>query len=319
MRNRILIGCILLWFAGRCAAQEDLFPLMRRKILTTELVFQTWRIQGDNFPVSQVALPLMLGIPINEQIQLTFTHIPAYSWRSTVKLSGLSDTWAQGNYMAKNERWMVNAGLGVPTGKTRLNNEAFGLTTGLLSRSIFRFRLPVYGQGFSAKAGGMIAYPIGTSVVLGLGGQFQLYTSYKPVQYSYTYRSGNETVVRNVEQSYRPGNAGTVQAGADIQVGSNTKLMLDAQYTHYGRDMLEDQQIYMSGGRWIVDAGFFYQYNQQYLTGKLTFRQKGKHQYLSGIEFQEAEKRLDVDGGTVREWRILFFGGRPLLFEKRKR
>ena len=132
-----------------------------------------WRVQGINDPVSQAAFPFVLLYPIGDRFSLTVTHTPAVSWwYEGSRLYGLSDTWMQGTLTFWDEKAMLNLGLGVPTGKTRLNRTEYEMTFRFLSRNIFGYHVPAYGQGLSGKVGLGFAFPISESFILGLGGQY---------------------------------------------------------------------------------------------------------------------------------------------------
>jgi hypothetical protein len=288
--------------------QLSLFPQEKQTYLWTEGSFQMWRIQGSAYAVSQVAFPLTLYVPFSDKFSMTMTHIPAYSKWGDHVLKGLSDTWVQGTYLAGNEKWMLNLGMGVPTGKTRLNNTEMELTQTMLTRNIYAFRLPVYGQGFCLKAGGAAAYPLTPKVVLGLGGQVLMHSPYHPMSYSYSYGSGSQSVVKQSDVKYRPGNEITVQLGVDYLVGENTKFMLDGIVTQYGRDVLDGNEIYGSGHKILVLGGVYYQYDEQYLLGVLTYRKRGKHELLRGVEFTKADKNLNGNQiETEIVWKAIAF------------
>ncbi|HEX9934022.1 MAG TPA: hypothetical protein VGB38_02395 [bacterium] len=309
MRSKWMwIGC-LASLATVVQGQQSILPTERQSTLWTHGCFQMWRVQYAHYAISQVSFPLALYIPLHDQINLNVSTIPAISaWGSAYKLNGLSDTWVQGTYMGRNEKWMANLGMGIPTGKTRLTNDEMTFTTEILSQNMFNFRVPIYGGGFCVKAGGGLAYPIMEKLVLGVGGQYVVHTPYHPVRYSYTYRSQYGIAERTADLKYKPGNEIALQLGFDWKAGETTKTMFDVQYSVYGKDRLEGESIYGSGPKVAVNAGFFHQYDEQFVWVHLTYRVKGKHELLNGLEFVAAEKNLNGDQielGVV--WKALPF------------
>ncbi len=285
----------LLLFPVLAGGQISLFPQEDQAYIWTEGCLQMWRIQGSVNAVSQVAFPLTLYVPFTDQISMTMTHIPAYSKWGDHVLKGFSDTWVQGTYLGGNDRWMLNLGMGIPTGKTRLDNTEMELTQNMLTRSIYAFRLPVYGQGFCFKAGAAMAYPLTPKLVLGLGGQVLLRSPYFPMSYSYSYSSAGQTTVKQTDVKYKAGNEAVVQLGLDYRAGENTKLMLDGIVTQYGRDMLDGNEIYGSGLKTLFTGGVYHQYDELYVLGLLTYRKSGKHELLQGLEFARADRNLNGD------------------------
>lgn len=309
MRFKLFVTGLILSAPILSFAQEDVIPLEKQATLSTGISYQMWRIQGSEYTVTQVAFPMILYVPLRDRFSLTVTHIPALSqWGRDYKIRGLSDTWVQGTFLSGNEKWMLNLGMGVPTGKTRLNNSEMVLSQSIISQDMFRFRLPIYGQGFCLKAGGAFAYPVMEKLVLGIGGQYLMHTAYHPIQYSYFFRSGNAILEKTADIQYKPGNETTVQAGLDFSPGENTKFMLDGVFTHYDKDILENTKTYGSGAKISFHGGVYYQYNEQFIWGFATYRLKGKHELMRGLNFESADKNLNgprMETGFV--WKIIAF------------
>jgi hypothetical protein len=305
--NNRWMGFLIL-FPLLAEGQLSLFPQEKQTYLWTEGSFQMWRIQGAVNAVTQVAFPFTLYVPFSDKLSMTVNHVPAYAKWGEYSLKGLSDTWVQGTYLAGSEKWMLNLGMGLPTGKTRLNNTEMLLTQTMLTRNIYAFRLPVYGQGFCVKAGGAAAYPVTPQFILGVGGQVLMHTAYHPMSYSYTYGAAGQNVVKQSDIRYKPGNELTVQLGLDYRAGENTKFMLDGIVTQYGRDVLDGNEIYGSGHKVLVIGGLYYQYDEQYLLGSLTYRMRGKHELLQGVEFTKSDKNLNGDQiETEIVWKAIAF------------
>lgn len=273
-----LLPCVL-------SAQPDVSSREPVASLTTSCSVQMWRMEaGDHRVVNQVSFPVLLTAPVGRDIRLSIQHTPAMSrWYGRYKINGTSDTWIQGSYLHPNKTLLLNFGLGVPTGKTRLNNEEFELGQ-ILSQNFFRFSLPVYGQGLCARAGAAGAFPLGEKAVLGVGGQYLMRGRYNPVEYRYEF----DGIVKTADDPYEPGDEATAQVGLDVRLDDHFKLMADAEYTFYQKDMLGDKEIFQAGAKTTVGIGLYREFDRQYWMALFTARFNDKVQTLQGLKLEEA-------------------------------
>jgi hypothetical protein len=278
------------------SAQTEYFTNEPNGSITAGCAYQMWRTDGDSLgSVSQVSFPVTVTLPLSQAFQLTIVHTPALSkandlynlsYRSSakhdqLKINGLSDTWVQGAYLFPSGAAMVNFGLGLPTGKTGLTNVQFDLAK-QLSMNIFRYQVPVYGQGFCGRAGGAAAFPMGRTAVAGIGGQFLYHGKYNPISYSYDY-PGRVGTLAPYEPEYKPGNEVTVQAGLDLLLGEKFKLMVDLEVTAYQRDLLDGREVFKSGTRSLASVGMYHEFGQQFIMANVRYRIRGKHEYLDSL------------------------------------
>ena len=153
MRSRLSILWIIFLFIGRGFTQ-DAEPISQNlTYISTGVSLQMMRLQKQGAPLNQLSFPITLVFPVGHHIQMVISHTPAISsWADTtdIRISGLSDTWIQGAYIFWNEKAFFNIGVGVPTGKSQLNDREF-LLSQLLDDNIYRFRLPAYSQGLCRK------------------------------------------------------------------------------------------------------------------------------------------------------------------------
>jgi hypothetical protein len=303
-RLQALCLCMLLT-AGRAAAlDEPLENFSGGGMMTTGCSIQYWRVKGLERPkIYQVSFPVTLSMPVGQKVGLSLSTAAAFSKADDRnKVSSLSDTWVQGNFLiGKNA--LLNLGVGVPTGKVRLSNTEFTLITDVLSRNIYRFQVPVYGQGFCGRIGGAAAFPLGRSAILGLGAQYLMRSSYKPFQWHYEFsdtipvftpfqHDSITHVSRYLESPYRPGNEWSVLAGVDIRVGENTKLMFDADFTQYDKDLLDGSVVFKAGTKISGHAGVFTRFDERFFSADFTYRFRGKHEELVGLALEPYPKTL---------------------------
>lgn len=282
--------CIVLLTAGFASAQEEITGAQQTGLIQLGSHFQAWRLEHQSTPINQFSFPLLLAVPIGGRTRLMVSHKPAYTWwQNENRINGPSDTWAQLNVLLAEDRALLNIGMGLPTGKARLNNNQLVLSR-LLSRNIFRFSLPAYSQGFQMKAGLAGAYPLSERAILGVGAQYIRKGTYHPVEYTYSYDVGNQTYSTTYSPEYRAGDEVTGQIGLDIMAGPEIKLMFDLMFTRYGRDVLDGTEIFGSGQRLIAEGGAFYRYeDKKYIWGRLLYRMKGKNEIQQGFSLHEEE------------------------------
>ncbi len=292
-RTQFIVGFQLLLLAQLLFAQEEIIPVRRTPFLLIGTRFQTWRIQYENKPVNQINAPLSLIVPVSEKLQFQISNTPAVSWwQEKRSITGPSDTWIQGSLIVGDNLGIINLGVGTPTGKTELNNEQFLISQQFLSRNIFEFGLPVYGQGLTLKAGALFAQKISNQVILGVGGQYLAKGTYKPVQYNISYQAGNQVLTQTYSPKYRPGNEVSGQVGLDVLMTKDFKIMFDVMYTHYFRDLLEGEEIFGSGDKIILKSSAYYRYSDKYLWGQILYRYKGKNEIRPGFTFVDEQYRL---------------------------
>jgi len=280
--------------------------------ISTDCVYQLWQIDGDSLgSVSQVSFPVTLTLPLNSAVQLTIVHTPALSKANDIydknyrtrakhdqmKINGLSDTWVQGTYLFPNNVAMLNLGVGVPTGKTRLTNNQFDLAR-QLSLNLFRYQVPIYGQGFCGRAGGAASFPMGKTAVAGVGGQYLYRGKYHPISYTYAY-PGLVGPATPYDPEYKPGNEVTAQAGLDLLLGEKFKLMVDVEYTAYQRDMLGGKEVFKSGTRSLASVGLYRQFDQRFFMANVRYRIKGKHEFLDSLALNMQTSTRNLLGNQI--------------------
>ncbi|MBN1895448.1 hypothetical protein JW906_13185 [bacterium] len=291
----LLMGCL----AGTAAGQEELISYRRDAQISTGFSYQVFELGDRNF-LTQVAFPTSVMIPLQSWLQVSVLNTPAWTrWEDRGRkhtLSGVSDTWIQANAVLLQERLLVHAGVGIPTGSTRLDSMQFALTK-TLSQNFLRMALPVYGQRFCVSAGAITAFNLAEHSVLGIGVQHIRKAAYHPVRFVQNLQGGGRYIL---ERQYDPGDETSIHAGIDHQAGDNTKFMLDCMATLYQRDLLDGGDTYASGGRIMIDAGVFHRIRDQYLYGHVVYRQKGKNEILQGLKLEEEtlntnQSQLEID------------------------
>ncbi|HHS14440.1 MAG TPA: hypothetical protein ENN03_11840 [bacterium] len=293
-------------------AQEEVLPIHRRGYMQAGIKIQYWQQERVPYTSNQIVMPFSALLLLSENISMSISHNPAYSWKNVDEgFFGFSDTWIQINSILWQERLMLNFGLGLPTGKTRLDSTQFAITKEL-SQSIYRYHVPLYGQGLTGRLGFAMAFKVAAPLIVGFGGQFLYRAPFHPVQYIYGQSVGLEKIY---DKQFNPGEELSANAGLDLKLGEEMKLMLDIIYTHYWTDYLDNQVVFGAGDRISVNLGYFYRFANQYVWAYLAYRQRDKNSVLQGVSFMEEE----ISTGTYQldfdiAWRAMRMRGGEILF-----
>jgi hypothetical protein len=219
---------------GAGTAQNSFFQMEKNRLVAPGASIQYWKVEDD--AVQQLAIPLTLIVPVNEQLQLNLITSPAFSGyqsNGTINLNGLSDTRFSGSYLFGDDRFMATFGVSLPTGKHALKTDEL-LVANILALHALNFDVPILGQGLDATAGIVTAQRLGDRV-LGLGVGYLMRGAFEPVE--------NATV------KYNAGDEVNVTAALDQPLGRKNKLMIDANYTVYGSDTVEGTEVFKAGNR----------------------------------------------------------------------
>ncbi|MBN1782124.1 hypothetical protein JW948_13410 [bacterium] len=304
-----ILYIVLSTVAGSAFAQEYMQPSKGSGYVNLGVSYQQWTAEDQDTSLNQTAAPLLCFYPVNANWFLTATNTPATASWGDSSVSGLSDTWLRVTYVSADERWMINMGVGAPTGKTELTAAEYMITR-QLSENILRFRLPNYGQGLSAKVGAGMTFPMQGGTVLGLGANYIL-------KQPYSLWSG-------LDSEYDPGDEINIVGGVSMPVQDKGKWSLDLVYTMYTEDLYNDEKMLEAGDKILISSTLAYRLNPGFLYASLRYRQRGKNDlYLPGNAQDDSEKiskktigdQIETDGlWEFTQWPE---GGLSLLWDGR--
>ncbi|MCU0642768.1 MAG: hypothetical protein MUC94_00680 [bacterium] len=276
--RKICIIILLLFVLAEMA-----YPQANGGMIKTGIVLQKWTIDGVQDPISEGTFPIELIYPVRENFNLQVSHSPALSRFGSSNLSGLSDTWVRSTYSLPDNRTMLSVGVGLPTGKTDLNNSEMGITA-LLSQNAFKFRLPVFGQGLTISAGAMYAYPVNDQLTFGTG-------------INYVFR-GNYKFSQSQADKFNPGDQIGLNAGLDYLITPKLRTNIDFILNYYTADKLGSTEIFASGPKLTAKAGFQYQVPFGLLWLRSFYRYKAKNESWDGQSLVPESKNTNI---TQRE------------------
>ncbi|MCI0495807.1 hypothetical protein L0Z72_12450 [candidate division KSB1 bacterium] len=285
---------IILIFANLVAG-DDGYIISQTGFLKIMPLYQSWKI-GDNFSVSEVSIPLFLYYPLNRQMSLSLQGSQASVSGDMPGLNGITDVQLAFNYQWQ-ENLVFNVGFNVPSGKKELSMSEFQ-TSALLSLNHFTFQVPNFGQGFNASPGLTWALPLGEKAVFGLGASYQYKGKFKPL--------------KGMSDDYDPGDEILVTGGVDLLMSEKTTFAVDVVYIFFGEDKIDNQKVYRSGNKILINARFrtWIDYNE--LVVLAHYRSKSKNSYVIGGVFQEeldntTPDQIEVMGQYRMRWNPKFY------------
>ncbi|MEX2531027.1 MAG: hypothetical protein WD960_09670 [Gemmatimonadota bacterium] len=153
---------------------------------------------------------------------------------TTTTLSGPTDTRLRlGTDELLDQRLSLAAIAVLPTGTSSFSGEEAALA-GILAADLLPFNISSWGSGGGLGAEAAFIHTTGFGNV-SVGGAFVVPGEFDPLE--------GQTF------GYRPGPVLQVQAGVDRDVGSASRLTVQAAFQRYGEDQLEGQNLFRSGNR----------------------------------------------------------------------
>ncbi len=256
--------------------------------IRTGFVVQMWSVETIKDAVSENTYPIEIMYPIRENLTVQLNHSPAVSRFGDINMSGLSDTWIRSTYAFQDRRALVSVGVGLPTGKTELNDTEASLSS-FLCQNAFKFRLPVFGQGLTVSAGIMYAYPLNEKMTIGAGINYVLRGSYK---YS-----------KHQKDTYNPGDQIGANLGVDYLMLPKLRTNLDFVLSYYTADKMANEEMFVSGPKFSLKAGLQYQANFGYLWMRSYYSTKSKNETWNdqALVLEPDDKNYNI---TLREFEV---------------
>ncbi len=279
MRKLLFSLIMLLIIHGRILSETP------NGFIRTGYVAQMWSIETLKNPVSESTFPIEIIYPIRENLTIQLNHSPASSNFGGTKIARLSDTWIRSTYAILNNRALISIGVGLPTGKAELDTSET-ILIGYLSQNAFKFRLPVFGQGLTASAGFLYAYPLNTKITVGAGINYVLRGSYK-----YT---------KLLKDAYDPGDQIGANLGFDYLMLPNLRTNFDFVLSYYTADKIAKTKMFVSGPKFCLKAGFKYHVRFGYLWMRSYYSTKSKNETWNdqALVLEPQDKNYNI---TLRE------------------
>jgi hypothetical protein len=275
---------------------EEITDVSQSRILSfsTGLAYQNWSFSNADDPFSQLVIPMSISVPVGEKFGFDLRTFQTNNHYGNDALTGFSDIKLRGKGLLLADRLLFSTGVNLPAGKNKLNQQEFNISS-ITAMPFLRMVVPHLGSGFDLNFSLSAAEKL-SFVTLGLGIGYQHKGAFEPF------------TTTNVQ--YDPGNEFYLELG--LETGQKHKLMFDAIFTRFQRDLFDNQEIYKSGNRWrmhltyqFADWAFIDQKRQINLY--LIYRTRSHNEYLTVDGFVPEENRIYGDMGTLG-----FFGRFPV-------
>ncbi|MEI7811052.1 MAG: hypothetical protein WCJ01_01365 [Ignavibacteria bacterium] len=263
--NRFLLHAVFIFLGlilSAANAQIMKSSFFRNSEIRSGLHYQSWSTAKDQ-SISEFTVPLSFVVPVNKQLTLNIATSAASASLNTASgsLGGLTDTRISGSYVTSNDKFLFTAGVFLPTGKTKLEDDQ-GAVASALAFYPLNFRVPSFGQGLMANVSAIVAFE-SRDFIWGGG-------------LSYVYKNGFKPFANNDIQ-YVPGNELSANLGGETNI-RKVKLTVDLTYTLYGKDTYDNTEIFKSGNKIIADIRALFRINAMDLMVYLRERTKGKNE-----------------------------------------
>lgn len=279
-------------FVSGSAAQEALTtPAGTRQStwVSFQPVYQSFK--ADTLEISESSVPLLISMPVGPNVGLAVQVAQASArGKDLSSLSGLTDAQLHLSYAhALGEGSLVaSMRVNIPNGTEEFTRDEFA-TLRQLALNQFNFQVPGLGAGFGISPGVTFAFPIGKSTVIGFGAAYQHRGAYKPI--------------KNMIDSYKPGNEILFTGGLDIRLSSALEFTIDATYTLYDKDKIGGEAFFEAGDKVVTQARFQHThgFNSAWVSG--LYRSRAKNALTApdgdGVieEFRTLPDQVSLKGG----------------------
>jgi hypothetical protein len=185
------------------------------------------------------------------------------------RITNLADTKVQCRFSFSQDRIMLNAGLNIPTGKTKMKGDELEVAR-LFIDEVFGFPCRRFGEGLDVNLGGVAVFPSG-SWIIGGGYGFLVKGKYTPSPSFGAYQPGNETATTGI---------------ADVQWSSNL-IRSSVTYKTFFKDRLEGRDFFQKGTQLIWTENIALQLGRTAFNGMVVNVFRGKNYRLRGTALAE--------------------------------
>jgi hypothetical protein len=195
--------------------------------------------------VSQLAVPIVFGIPLGERISIDVTTAFASSEvtvgdSSTSSINGLTDTQLRANFRTGNDQLVLTVGINLPTGQYSVPEDQQE-AAGQIGNDFLNYPISSMGNGLAGTGGIAYARPLG-AWNLGLGASLRKSTEFAAFS------------VAASDFRFTPADEYRVRISAGRPVGDG-QMNFGLTYSVFGEDFA-DSTTYSTGDRFIASGGW---------------------------------------------------------------
>lgn len=191
--------------------------------------FRSWKLEASNThaTVTQLHFPFTTSVGVGKRADLVisgamgFSSLKPDSGRA-LALNGPADVTAQAFFRGAGNRFLLQAGVNLPTGKRDLDADQLTVSRAL-ANPLLAFRLKQYGQGTDVNVGLAAALPLAPGVTFGVG-------TGRIFRGAYPLGDGMK--------DFEPASETAISTGLDLgdKNGTGPTARIDAVYRLYGTD-----------------------------------------------------------------------------------
>lgn len=221
---------------------------------------------SDPDPLRQVATSLSVRAPIGERWRFGLRAQAAQTGDLGTDLpgiEGLDDLGLSGYYTQPlgDVDLVLGVDASIPIGKETLSSEQLA-TAVALSRDVYAFSMPSYGQGVRVVPSLSLTIPVAEGVMLGISGSARFYGTYTPVN--------------NMPDPYAPGASTTTTVGLDVLLTPTSALSGDVEYAMYDTDTVGGVDQLELGNRWSATVRYINRFSFNEFRATVQFEERSK-------------------------------------------
>ena len=199
---------------------------------------ESWSIQGST-SFSEFTNIISFAYFPSHNTTISFNTKYASVGGDLNNLNGLSDSQISLKQHITKYNLIINAGINLPSGKTKLSANQFE-TERFISQDLFGMHTPNFGQGTNVILGLSWIHQLSDNYVAGLGASYQIKTEYQPLG--------------DFSEKYKPANEISFTGGLDIRLSNTQTLTGDIMGVFYGNDKINGNDVFSSGSRTVFDV-----------------------------------------------------------------
>ncbi|MBN2090381.1 hypothetical protein JW964_12280 [candidate division KSB1 bacterium] len=286
-RMIIILVMLLLNIPFNLTAEEIVDPSQSRILsFSSGLAYQNWSFSNAFDPLLQLVVPVSISVPVGDKFGFELRTFQTNNQFGKDELTGFSDIKLAGKALFLADRLLLSTGVNLPAGKNKLNQQEFTISS-ITAMPFLKMIVPHLGSGFDLNVSLSAAEKL-SFMTMGFGIGFQHKGAFEPF---------NTTNVL-----YNPGDEFYLELG--FETGRKHKLLFDAIFTQFQRDLFDNTEIFKSGNRWrlyltyqFADWAFIDQ--KRLVNLYLIYRTRSNNEYLTTDGFVPEENRIYGDMGTV--------------------
>lgn len=257
------------------AASEIILPQTENTFsLTVFPIYESWNI-FNNPDFSEFTTIVSLNYLPERNTNISAASRYASVSGDIKKLKGFSDMQLFGSHRFQEYNLTLNAGLNIPSGKTKLDQDEF-FTSRLISQNLFNLNTSNFGQGLNAFLGATYTIPLSDVFVIGAGVSYQIKTEYQPTSL--------------IDQKYQPSNEISFTTGFDVKLSESSVFTADVTGIFYGNDKVDGEEIFSAGNRFVFNSIYKQYFGFDLFSVVILYRYIGAGEYELNNSLVESEK-----------------------------